>query len=267
MSSYPITRDTIIEALKKGLEPLEFVRAAWLGGSDATGRTDAWSDVDLLLIVEDGMVQEAARAVTRTLRSLSPIAHRHRLPEPTPHGHFQEFVCLRDTDPCHLVDYVVMERSSTNWFLEPERHGRQRVLFDKDALVTPAPFDRAAHEAMMARRLGVLREVFPLFQGFVIKAVLRNDLPDAWSAYFACTVRPLVELARMRYCPDRFDFGFRYLDRDLPEEVRRAIESLLLPRSIEEIEVLRDRAEVLFNRLLADMQGEAPVPHPAPRTR
>lgn len=253
MSTHPITRDAIIQAIQQGLEPLEFVRAAWLGGSDATGRCDQWSDVDLLVIVEDETVERTVAVIDAVLSGLSPIAHRHRLLEPTPHGHFQEFISLRDADPCHLVDYVVIKRSSTGWFLEPERHGHQLVLFDKDGVAKPAVFDRAVHEAKMTQRLGSLQETFPLFQSFVKKAVLRGDLADAWYAYLVHTLRPLVEVARMRHCPDRFDYGFRYLDRDLPPAIRHEIESLLLPRSIQEIGELRDRAEALFDRLLCGL--------------
>ena len=36
----------IIECMRGALESRPFVLAAWLGGSDATGRTDEWSDVD-----------------------------------------------------------------------------------------------------------------------------------------------------------------------------------------------------------------------------
>ncbi|MBN1426650.1 nucleotidyltransferase domain-containing protein [Candidatus Fermentibacteria bacterium] len=263
MTAYLISRDAIIETLKKDLKPREYVRAAWLGGSDATGRTDQWSDVDLLLIVEDHAVEQTADTVISALARLGPIAHRYRLPEPTPHGHLQEFISLRDADPCHLLDYVVMKRSSGGWFLEPERHGDQLVLFDKDGLVKPAPFDWTAHKAKMMRRIEALREIFPLFQSFVLKAVFRGDLADAWYSYFACTLRPLVELARMRHCPDRFDYGFRYFDRDLPDAVRREIESLLLPRSLEGIGALRHRAEELFNRLLEEIDtntGEEGAP-------
>jgi len=37
------------------------------------------------------------------------------------------------------------------------------------------------------------------------------------------TLAPLIELMRIRHCPDRFDFGPRYLDRDLPAELRLTV--------------------------------------------
>ena len=39
------------------------------------------------------------------------------------------------------------------------------------------------------------------------------------NAYWMATIKPLVELLRMRHSPVRWDFGMRYLDRDLPPSV------------------------------------------------
>ena len=43
---------------------------------------------------------------------------------------------------------------------------------------------------------------------------------NAMASYLAYSIRPLVELLRMRHCPDRFDYGLRYLDRDLPKKLQ-----------------------------------------------
>ena len=39
------------------------------------------------------------------------------------------------------------------------------------------------------------------------------------TSYWGYTMKPLVELLRMRYCAVRWDFGMRYLDCDLPPAV------------------------------------------------
>ena len=54
---------------------------------------------------------------------------------------------------------------------------------------------------------------------------------------------------------DRYDFGLRYLDRDLPDELRREIENLALPTSPSEIEANRLRAETLFQECLRALDG------------
>ena len=54
-----IDRYKFIEAIRGLAEQTPWIAAAWIGGSDATGRTDEFSDIDLQLIVPDEHVEEA----------------------------------------------------------------------------------------------------------------------------------------------------------------------------------------------------------------
>jgi len=139
-----LSREEIIAALRTGLESDPDVLAAWLGGSDATGRTDEYSDIDLQIIVDDEKVEAAFERLHETLERLSPIAHCHRFPEPTWHGHSQELLQLRDADPNHFLDLVIMRHSIPDRLLERERHGKPLVLIDRANLVpnrwSPAAF-------------------------------------------------------------------------------------------------------------------------------
>ena len=64
-------------------------------------------------------------------------------------------------------------------------------------------------------------------QSFVRKAIIRGHEVDALAAYWGYTLKPLVELLRMRYCPARWDFGMRYLQRDLPRPVYEELRDLM----------------------------------------
>ena len=256
-----IDRDEIVRTVAGSLELHAWALAAWLGGSFATGRTDEWSDVDVQALVEDDHVDDAFRVVRDALERLSPVAHRYRFPEPMWHGHSQEILSLRDASPDHFLDFVVMKRSNEDRLLEPERHGTAEILFDKEGLIGPAAFDRAAHAEKMRARLPALRELFFLLQNLPSKSVRRGIAPDAIHFYQGYTVRPLVELLRMRHCPDRYDFGVRYLDRDLPEELRTEIADLVMPVSLEDVEVKRARAEAIFRENLEALdRGEWSLP-------
>ena len=265
MSEPGITRREIIDCLKRRLAALDFIRALWLGGSDATGRTDEWSDVDLQLIVDDDRVEETFVAVRAALKTLAPVTHSWRLPEPTWHGHSQELLRIEDAGPFADVDLVVMKKSARDRFLEPERHGDAMVLFDRDGLVFPAPFDRAVHDEKLARRLAILRQQFPLFQVFVRKAVLRGMIAEAASLYQRVTIAALVELLRMRHAPERFDFGMRYLDRDLPPALRAKVEAWALPGSGEEMLLFQEKAGVLFAETLRALDAGEWRVGPGPR--
>ena len=119
--SAAITRAQIIAALHAALEARPEVLAASLGGSDATGRTDEFSDVDLVVVVQEGAVESTFSILHSALEHLSPITHRWRLADPTWHGNAQEFLTLRDADPAHFVN-MILEPSGGERFLEIEHH-------------------------------------------------------------------------------------------------------------------------------------------------
>lgn len=253
-----LSRQQIVDALHQALGAQPAVRAAWLGGSDATGRTDRYSDIDCMALVEDEAVEPVLTVVTAALNDLSPVDVQYRIPEPTWHGHSQVFYRLQDAPPWLLVDLAILKTSSSpdNRFLEAERHGHQHILFDHDGLVQPVPFDRAAHEEAMKARILHLAARFDLFHIFVDKAIWRQDPPDAIGMYHAMTLRPLVELLRVRHCPDRYDFGLRYLQRDLPPDVYRQVEPLFFCSDLAELQQKQAAAVTLFQATLSELRDE-----------
>ena len=64
----------------------------------------------------------------------------------------------------------------------------------------------------------------------------------------------------MEHCPERFDFGVRYLDRDLPPSERAFVEHLSITGDLESIDELRKQAVERFNmqilRVEALLNGE-----------
>jgi hypothetical protein len=129
-------------------------------------------------------------------------------------------------------------------------------LFDKGDWLRPAPVDQAALAAQRHRRLKEIRAWFPMSQAFVRKAILRGQDVEAINAYWACTLKPLVDLLRMRYCPVRWDFGVRYLDRDLPGDVYEQVRDLALVTDREDLENKVAKATAWATALL---QGSKPA--------
>lgn len=243
------TRQQLIAALRSALQPLDSCRALWLGGSDATGRTDAISDIDAQAVVEDAAVEAVLAAAEA---ALLPVVRRYRVPEPSWHGHSQVFLLLRDCPPELMIDLTVMKRSApaSTRFLEPERHGTPVVLFDKDGLLAPVPLDRAAHAARIRARLAELRDRVPMLAPLALKAVRRGNAPEAAAMYHGIVLRGLVDLLRIIHCPDRFDFGLRYLRADLPADAAALVERLALPGSPEQVEAFTRDAAAAFAELL-----------------
>lgn len=232
-----LSRARVIAHLRDRLEPLSICRAVWLAGSDANGRTDAFSDIDLVVIARAGHALSAIDAARTALQELSPLDLEWTVPRPAWHGHDQVFFRLQDAGPHLLIDLVVIsdDTDRSGWFLERERHGTPQVLFDPEGLSRAVPLDPSAHRAKLASRLARIRATFPLFQTLVTRAVERGQPTDAMGFYHNFTLLPLVEALRMVYCPDRFDFGLRYLRDDLPAREYQAVCRLCLPGSLEGI--------------------------------
>ena len=247
-------REQVIEVLRDALLPLPHVNAAWLGGSDAFGRADELSDVDLQVDVDDGFVAATFGAVEAALAAASPIVARLVMPMPTWHGHAQRFYRLRDTAETCAVDVVVFERSDPRrYYNQPERHGRPLVLFDRAGVVRPVPLDPAELDATLAAVVAGIRERLPFTLPQVAKEVGRGDALAALGSYHRYLVAPLVMLYRVRHTPARHDFGSRYTRDDLPPEVQETLAELSFVADLDDLAAKLPRAERLLRELLDEL--------------
>ncbi len=254
--TYRISRQQIIDTIAEGMAQADYICAAALGGSDASGRTDTYSDIDFMTIVEDDRVEDVFVLLRELVEQLCPVDLSFRLPEPAWHGFSQEFLRLADADPNHFVDFAAMKMSTPpqKRFLEAERHGKALVLFDRDGHLEAPGLDWDEHLKKMRDRFVTLTANFELFQPLVSRAVHRGHAAEAAATYYAMTLRPLIELLRMRHCPERFDYGPRYLDRDLPPADRDLAERLAYPRDPRELELFREEAVTRFRTEVAELE-------------
>lgn len=245
-----LTRADIVNALRQHLEPDAAIRVAALGGSDATSRADDLSDVDLFLLVKPGEIEHAAGRIDEILRTLSPIRLKWRLPMPTWHGFHQAFYQLEDAPEWLMVDWVIIEQGTPHPWFEVERHGTMLVLFDKDRDIKPTHVDRATIDAAVKKKIEETRVKFQLFRHMAPKLARRNRPADAAHFYHSLVLRPLVDVLRCVHCPDRYDFGFRYLHDDLPKAEYDALCRLCYPSGPDAIETCMHEASAMMERTL-----------------
>jgi hypothetical protein len=249
-----VLREQVIEVLHGALLPLAFVNAAWLGGSDAFGRADGLSDVDLQVDVDDGHVAATFGAVEAALAAASPIVARLVMPMPTWHGHAQRFYRLRDAAEFTAVDVVVFQRSDPRrYYNQSERHGRPLVLFDRAGVVRPTSLDPAELRATLAREVAGIRERLPFTLPLVAKEVRRGDALAALGLWHRHVLAPLVTLYRARHTPARHDFGTRYTRHDLPAEVQATLAELAFVTGLDDIAAKLPAAERLLGELLDEL--------------
>ena len=240
-------RGAICAAVAEALSQRPDVLAGWEGGSVALGALDAYSDIDLNFLVTDGASLDVLySAVEDALQKVSPVSASHVAPP----GRYYK---LRDGGEFLLLDLCFFRVGAADRHLDAERHGKARPLFDKADWLRLAPTSNAAQASARQQRHAELQEWFLVSQNFVRKALLRRQHADAMAAFWAYTVRPLAELLRMRYCPVRWDFGMRYLDRDLPPGVYARFRDVLFVQDLDDLEVRVTEASTWGVELLNEL--------------
>ena len=152
-------RTTLIEALREHVEGDARIRVAWLGGSDATGRTDGLSDIDPVLATREEDIEGVIGSLEAWIEEAVGIRERHRFPEPTPHGHPQALYLGDRISDDLAIDLVVMDVDTPveDRFLEVERHGTAVVLVDHEGWFEEVVhLDQDAHRRRIRDHLATL---------------------------------------------------------------------------------------------------------------
>jgi hypothetical protein len=257
-----LDRKRIALALQAALEPLPAVASLWEAGSAAFGRADEYSDLDLVADVADGHEDEVFAVVEDTLAALvraeepgcaQPILERKAIPQPAFHGMAQRFYKLAATSEWLLIDFCLRPLSKPGHFGEVERHGTPIVYFDKTGAAQTTRLDQAEWKGHLARRVEAMREQFAMFGNFAEKEVRRGRALDAIAMYHGLILRPLLELVRIKYSPERHDFGPRYAQFDLPAEVVSRMERLWYVRDMDDILGKQAEARAWAAELLGEL--------------
>lgn len=249
-----ITRKEILASFKGALENLDYVHAMWEGGAAAFNRLDEWSDVDLQFDVDDDRIEDTFCVIEQTVETLSPSFRKYRTPQLPWDGLFQVFYQLQNASPYLILDIVVMQHSAHEKLLQAEIHGEAVFYFDKAGVSNIPTFDWEDWKSRLRERLAVLKITFPMFQTLVTKEIYRGNRLEALSSYHACTLRPLVEILRIRYKPSRYNFHTRYVYHDLPPEVVRKLEPLFFVTGDEDVQLKRRFAEDWFYQAIEQVE-------------
>jgi predicted nucleotidyltransferase len=250
------SRETIVRALVDKLRLRSYVHAVWEGGAAAFDRIDAWSDIDLYIVVDDDKVPPTFEAVEECLTALSPIRIRHEATWPADSGIFQKFYRLEKTDEFLLIDLAVLTLSAPDKFLIREIHGEAVFLFNKENAVTIPPLDQETFVRGLLDRRKRLTERMELFGPFVEKEIHRGNKLEALEFYRALVLQSLVEALRMRYGPRHYDFRMRYVYRELPADVVRRLEHLAFVKDTKDLEGKCREAAAWFREAIGEVDDK-----------
>ena len=249
-------RDRIVSALSNALNSLPSVLACEVGGSAAIVLVDEYSDIDLTCLLDRANAEAPLYATVQSiLEEVSPLVASH----PEPPGRYVKLAAGGDF---LLVDVCVFQKGAYVKYLDPERHGKFQPLFDKGEWLRFQPSERDSQETRRAKRSQDLEEWFSVSQSFVQKAIYRGQEAEALAAFWGYTLKPLVELLRMRYCSTRWDFGMRYLQRDLPDPIYDQLRDIMFVGDPSDLKEHHAKAvawgELLLQELALSRAGDPP---------
>jgi predicted nucleotidyltransferase len=219
------------------------VLVAWVGGSAVTGGWDEWSDLDVDVLCRPGTASAAyERWVAALEETFRPASVWDTPREWRPDGR-QCFVCMQPRpglleEPTVLVDLVMSDLSEEHRHLDVRRHGKPLVLHDPEGLLVLRPDDAGATARAVAEAVEQVRQKRPTSEWLVNRALARGHVAEALDLYLRHGLHLLVRLLRAEHCPERHDYGLRYLRDDLPPAVADRLEGLVpgtSPRSLGEL--------------------------------
>ena len=249
-----LTREQILAALESALEPLDYVHAMWEGGAAAFNRVDEWSDIDIQFDADDARVADAFAVIERTLETLSPIDLKYKTPQLPWQGIFQWFYRLKNASPYLLIDTAVIQHSAPDKLLTREVHGQAKFYFDKAKVSQVPPLNQDELNKRLRDRIAALRVTFEMYQILTLKELNRGNTLEALVFYNGYTLRPLLEVLRMRYDPARYNFHTRYVYYNLPTDVVKKLESLFFVANADDIRAKRKVAEAWFYEALEQIR-------------
>src|SRR5688572_2088734 len=186
-------------ALHDRLVRCDDVLAMWEAGSAAFDRADERSDLDIGLLVREDSLGRVWEAVERGLEDAGGFSIRWENPVHIFKGMTQRVYRPTRARRWLDLDIGIFEESADDLYLQPQRHGRATILFDRSdgQRTSQAAFDEAAHARRMSEALHQEIMRWNLYRDFVAKEIARGRTIDAFGFYLAFAVRPVVTVLGM----------------------------------------------------------------------
>lgn len=256
-----MTRTILREELATRLARYQMILALWEGGSAAFGRSDKYSDLDLALLYRLGARDEIWRAVDQTFEELGGVDLRWNDPKPFRAGGGKRiFRPRRASDKWLQVEIRIIPDTAKELYIQPERHGKILVIFDRTGRLVPSKFDEDGNRQRARIALHQVLMKWQLSHGWFRKELARGRNGDAFLTHFYTTLTPLLTVLNMLYRLNTWDLGFRYLKEELPKEIVEAVERLCYISQPADLEERFFEADQLFRATVKELEKRGITP-------
>ena len=207
--------ERVIETISNALRDHSAVRGLFLSGSFGNGRADAYSDIDFVLVSEDGPTDEFAGTWKAAVARTGDIV----------------MWWDRNVRPA-LINAITADWTRTDVIiLKPEQFAAQnqaslRPLFDHDVRYDQLPKDRPQPKASPARLFRQIEEFIRIL-GLLHLAAGREEYINGVAGIFHLRTKLIDLLVEETAAPDRG--GALHLNRLLTEEQKELVTALPAP--------------------------------------
>jgi predicted nucleotidyltransferase len=205
-------RQEILACLQAKLESHPHVHALWLEGADARGTVDEFSDLDIWLDVEDGQEESVMKQIEQYLNALAPLDMAYKKLDVHPQIK-QCFFHLKNTAEFLIIDVCVQSHSREFEFGPSDP---VKAIFDKSNIIR---FQENTEKMNILEQAKAIQSKVILYHIWVLKALKRGHWLEATAYYHECILEPLANILRLRYTPEKAEYGFKHFDRDLSKEI------------------------------------------------
>lgn len=245
-------RQKILTHLQSRLEADERVYAMWLEGSDGTGTSDEFSDLDINVDVEDGYELASLTSIKHFLEELGPLDSISIITQPNADLWFQVFH-IQGTSPHLLIDVNIQRHSRNFLFCRQNKAETPVVLFDKAKVIKFHDVDNEALAEVMKAEIEMYQSRIAQ-SSRIEKYIKRGNFLEAFAYYQRYVLEPVVGMARVLHTPLNTSYNLVRISKQLPADLLRQIEYLYQTSSLKDIEDKLPIALRLFHDLEASYQ-------------
>lgn len=247
-----VDRGAVIQLIQDCFADDPRVYAFWLEGSDGTGTVDEFSDLDIVLDVEDGVEETILSELEVKLGELGELDLNYG-PEHPDNGLWYKVYHIAGTAETLLLDVTVQSHSRSFEFIIENKNEIPKVIFDKQSVIRFGNLDSDQMRDNLEKRI---RQLEGTFQQRIraVKYAQKNQFLEAHAYYHKYVLNPLVEMIRIRHTPLIHDYYLVHISRHLPGHVLQQLEDLYKNSSTDDILANIERAVLWFHSISASLK-------------
>lgn len=237
-------REQIIKTLIELFQDDDNVYALWLEGSDATGKVDEYSDIDMCALIDEDKVDGVFEKIQKRFDIDSVHENRNCDSER------QLVFHVANSEKYHMVDFnAYLHGLAGTTFVKNDNIDACKVIFDRYGAIQYKEYDvnvganeRAYWEMESEYRFSQLSRVE--------KYCLRGLYPEAFIYYQKYVVEPLVFILRSKYTPTKIWYYMVHISDHIPQAEVEKLNRILRVSSVDDIMENLHFAEEWYHALI-----------------